>query len=330
MFETLYERWQLCDLWNLDVIMYHAPCLDGFASLWALYQTDAMKKRMEKHGQAPPLNVGTVYDATLPSYAGENILMLDFCPKPQPLLDLARTAREIWIIDHHGTAEENLLEIGASAVTEDDGSKIWSLDAADGGPIRAITSRKHSAAGLVWNLYHDKEPPPLIQFVEDRDRWTFKLPGTREFCAGLECEKYDLDRWTDLSRLPFEEVIECGRHVMRYKARQIENYADQATRVRLKMPGQPGALCAADTWLAVHATEHRDEIGNLLAVRPGSHAGGLVWWHEWFNGAPALHVSLRSRTSNVRVTAEAFGGGGHKGAAGFYWTGQVYDLFERL
>ena len=65
--------------------------------------------------------------------------------------------------------------------------------------------------------------------------------------------------------------------------------------------------------LACNATLHISELGHVLATQSGTYA--LIWYVSQDN---KVKCSLRSNGDyDVSAIAKAFGGGGHKNAAGF-------------
>ena len=56
---------------------------------------------------------------------------------------------------------------------------------------------ERSGAMLAWEYFHpDKPAPMLIMHIDDRDRWQFKLAGSKEFNAALRSyEPWSFEQW---------------------------------------------------------------------------------------------------------------------------------------
>jgi len=49
---------------------------------------------------------------------------------------------------------------------------------------------------ITWNhFFPNQEAPRLIDHIQDRDLWQFKIPRTREVQAAIFSYPYDFDIW---------------------------------------------------------------------------------------------------------------------------------------
>jgi len=79
-------------------------------------------------------------------------------------------AASILILDHHKTAMEDLQ-----------------------GFEGAVFDMERSGAMITWNhFFPNLEAPRLIDHIQDRDLWQFKIPRTREVQAAIFSYPYDL------------------------------------------------------------------------------------------------------------------------------------------
>jgi len=109
--------------------------------------------------------------------------MLDFSYKKPVLLEMAKQAITITIIDHHKSAKEDLEE-------------LFTLELSN---ITGVFDVEHSGAWLSWKWFHEEDRlgyvPMIVRLVEDRDLWKFKYKETKAFSAYLFSLPYNFDTW---------------------------------------------------------------------------------------------------------------------------------------
>lgn len=281
------------------LIVYHARCMDGFTAAWAAWRY--FEGRCEllpaSYGDAPPADV-----------KDRDVVVLDFSYPRAELEALAAGARSLLVLDHHKTAQEALAGL----------------------PF-ARFDMSRSGAALAWDHFfggpaEGKPRPWIVEYVQDRDLWTWKLPRTREVSAYLRSIplgepddlEADLERWNNLAaRDRVRDIAPLGAAILAYQEQVIAHARRRAGVARL-----PGIDVAVP---CVNATELVSEIGNELARE----APFAIVWHE--DGEGELHYSLRSRSDNpahadVAAIARELGGGGHRHAAGFHAPTRAHEL----
>ena len=195
-----------------------------------------------------------------------------------------------------------------------------------------IHDNDQSGAMLAWRFFHPgTEVPMLIQHIDDRDRWQFKLDGSRELHAVLTSLKpWTFDQWDHICAetgyrandgTGIDALYRDGAVLLRSHKQQVKSALKQARPCRLlKSVPKPGgehweALFPVDaTGLAANAPfDLASTLGHELANKSGTF--GLVWSMA---GDGQIHCSLRSNGEyDVSAIAKTFGGGGHRNAAGF-------------
>lgn len=102
-----------------------------------------------------------------------------------------------------------------------------------------------------------------------------------------------------------EEAVKAGSAILRYQRQTVEMICNQARWIKLGDYNIP----------TVNATSLWSEVGDeLLRLYP--EAPFVASWHQTRDCA--VKYSLRSKGDfDVSEVAKAFGGGGHKNAAGF-------------
>lgn len=273
--------------------IYHGHCDDGFAAAWAVRFAT---------GDLFEFYPG-VYQQEPPDVADRHVLMVDFSYKRPVLLEMAAKARSIVILDHHKTAAEDLAGFREPAPYAEWKDPIAPLVEGSPEPIAALFDMQRSGAGLTWDFFNPgKERPAFINYVEDRDLWRKQLPCGDEFTIALRSYPQHFKVW---DKLVFRvgALIDEGHAIQRYYRLRVEE---------LKRSAYPATLGGAPCWIANAPYFAASEVAGELAEHTGFGAC-------YFEASPGrFQYSLRSRGDfDVSAIALQFGGGGHKGAAGF-------------
>ena len=186
-----------------------------------------------------------------------------------------------------------------------------------------LLDNNKSGALLAWEYFHPgTEVPMLIQHIDDRDRWQWKLEGSAELHAALSSMKpWSFGQWERKFFLTqkcgdYQAVLDLrteGTAILRAQKQHVERMAKQARKCAI--PGtKVGTTSLLElTGLATNASIHQSEVGHELANASGTY--GLVWY---LGSDGRVRCSLRSNGDyDVSSIARSFGGGGHRNAAGF-------------
>ena len=249
-----------------DVVLYHAECMDGFGAAWALWKRFPQARFVPvKHGFPQPEGLDQ-----------QHVVIVDFSYHRDAILALADRTASLQILDHHITAQSALADL----------------------PF-AYFDMERSGAVLAWEWVHTQPVPWLLQYVQDKDLWHWKLPHSREISAALASYPFDFSTW---EQLQFDTLKIEGTGILRYENTLVDKLIQDAIMVSL----------AGHTVPAVHSPVLASQIGERLAVE---HAFGVIWHQK--DGR--RYFSLRSRSGGISVSkiAAQYGGGGHTHAAGF-------------
>lgn len=282
--------------------IYHSNCADGFGAAWVV--------RKFFGGDGVDFHAG-VYQKPPPDVTGRDVILVDFSYK-RPVLDqMVQTAKSILILDHHKSAAEDLAplaieECGGGRFIYADIDGIWRDFAELNRPaIVALFNMNKSGAGITWDFFFPYHPrPALINHIEDRDLWLFKLEGTREIQANVFSWPYNFEVWDRLMAADTASLRAEGAAIERKHFKDIEELLRVTTR-RMKIGG------------------HIVPAANLPYTFSSDAAGKLAEGHPFaacYMDTPEGRVfSLRSRPEGLDVSeiAKQYGGGGHKNAAGF-------------
>lgn len=260
------------------LVIYHSNCADGFSAAFVAHQKygDAATFHPSQYGDPPP------------DVIGKDVLVVDFSYPRATLEAMARDAASILVIDHHRTAEADLRNL----------------------PYCKFDMNR-SGARMTWDeLFPDADVPALIEYVEDRDLWRFRLAGSKAINAFIGAVEQTFANWTDLRRrLDTSSGLADAEFTGTFLLRQIDKYADAVA---------PHAIVRSVAGYAVPvvnaAAPHTSELLHKLA---GDAPFAVSWWER---GDGKFQYSLRAGEGSavdVGSIAKTFGGGGHRSASGF-------------
>lgn len=215
----------------------------------------------------------------------------------------------IWL-DHHKSAIENIKEADLK--------------------IHGIRDNAFAACELTWRYFYNGEMPAVVKYLGRYDVWDHSDPKALVFHYGLS--QYDTDPLKDMSiwnaLLPVTKngIIHSFKENLIYQILKegypIERYVNQSNVYQ----------CKHAFYAIFKGFEYR--IVGLLGVK-GSLSFKPIWDPKKFDAMLAADFdgsswccSLYSDKEDIDVSVicKAHGGGGHKGASGFYTT----DLFSLL
>ena len=265
------------------VVIYHGDCPDGFSAAWVAWKKFGENADYFGAGHGEPIPNGLI---------NKEIYILDFSFSKEIMAEVVKNNKKVVVIDHHKSAEESVKMAH---------EYVYEMD--------------RSGAVLAWQyFYPDLSVPWLLRYIGDRDIWKLELPDT--FAMGLMLDTFDknFETWSKLAEELEDEntrrkYIEQGKLIQKYENKVIEDIVGSNKEI---------VIFEGHEIYAVNAPHFfASQMGNFLCKEKPPLA---VVWH-WSEGKIA--VSLRSDGSvDVSEIAKKYGGGGHKGAAGFRFDGQ--------
>jgi len=273
------------------VIIYHGECPDGFSAAWVAW------KKFGKNADY----FGASHGESIPDgLVDKEIYVLDFSFPKEIMTEVVKNNKRVIVIDHHKSAEESVKMAH---------EYVYEMD--------------HSGAVLAWQyFYPNLSVPWLLRYIEDRDIWKLELPDT--FAMGLMLDTFNknFETWGELAEELEDEdarrkYIEQGRLIQKYENKIIEDIINSNKEI---------VVFEGHEIYAVNAPHFfASQMGNFLCKEKPPFA--VVW--QWSNNK--ISVSLRSDGSvDVSEIAKKYGGGGHKGAAGFKFDGQLEFPWKKL
>lgn len=277
------------------VCIYHANCMDGFTAAWVVNQ----------YFEGDVDLVPAQYGDPIPDLCrGRQTIVVDFSYKKDQLRDLGAIASGVLVLDHHKTAEEDLRQ--------------FSIEWPEGnqprlpkeGELLAFFDMDRSGAGLAWDwFFRGKDRPAMINHVEDRDLWRFRIEGTRSLHGVFSSYPFDLETWDKLAAACEDgakrrNMLREGDAIARKHLVDVRAVYN-ATKRRMVIGGYPVLVCNAPPGMA------SDLGGELAKVQ--------LFGATYYDNDEGKRVfSLRSKGEfDVANIAKSYGGGGHRNAAGF-------------
>lgn len=287
---------------NRTICIYHANCADGFTAAWAV--REALGDEVEY--------IPCGYGDTAPDVSGADVIVVDFSFKRDCIDFMAGHARSVLILDHHKTAEAELSHLLEPAQDHPAFNYADLLARIEDEPVEnvfAVFDMRRSGAQLAWDFFHEGARPTLIDYVGDRDLWRFDLFESRQINAVIASHEMSWETWHDLAaRLQadpdFGRVAEEGYAILRAHDKLVRSVIASSKR-RMVIGGHDVPVAAAPYALA------SDTAGTM--------AEGEPFAATYVDGPKGRAFSLRSRGDGLDVSeiAKRYGGGGHRGAAGF-------------
>ncbi len=254
---------------------------------------DAVELIETNYGRAVP------WDKIAPA---PTVIITDFSlPKADMLKIYHDKGRNFIWIDHHISAMKEM---------------------SDQPDIAGLRTLNEAACVLTWQYFFpDEAVPPAVRYIGDRDIWRFAYPQTKAFSEGLfyaDTHAANDALWHALfnnDEATIQSLLERGRILLEARltgiARRVQGHGFETTfngyrtlAVNLPSSGDVGHhICALGYDVAYVYSESRQD--------------GVVY----------TCVTLYSETTDVSVLAKKYGGGGHKGAAGFRFVRQGSSPF---
>lgn len=294
---------------DFDTVIYHSPCSDGVAALWAAnYYKDIPEKIACKAGYFPNL---------IPD--GKNVLFVDLCPKFDYLFEICKLAKNVVVLDHHKTSL--------------DAYEIYKTYCPDN--LHIILDKERAGCQITWDYFHQLPRPWFIDYTGDRDLWAWKLPNSKEitqvFFENNTMDPYFLDNITNLLTYTdnqINDLVKEGTLLLKYQKKQIDAACFRAVEASMIVGER-----TYNIWLGTITHGDRSELGNILAnklLTTGSVPDFSATWvydlksRDWW-------ISLRGskESPDLSKVAGFYDGGGHTLASSFVikYPKTIHDIF---
>ena len=278
---------------DVDMVIYHKSCSDGFCAAFCLYKYRKMKGELRDIVYIP-----RNYTDSIPDVAGKNVLVLDFSFKKEICIEMMKKANKFLLLDHHKTAMDELNELSCP-----NGKIYFDMD--------------KSGAMLAWEYcFPGVEAPELVKLVQDRDLWRWELEDSKEFSYIFMDVPFIFEEYEKY--LDHNVILETKKN-----GKIIREYVDRC----VKSDARRSVCC---TFLGYHVralncTRYISEVGNemvnMMWERESGELGESVDFAVLWRYDQIKHKYVFSLRGNGRVdtsfVSQTFGGGGHPNASGF-------------
>lgn len=274
-----------------NAVLFHASCPDGWTAAWvahrALRDADIVATLIPvTHGDDPPDLNGV-----------DQVFIVDFSYPHNILLAMtAGGSRRVVVLDHHQSAIDDICgnHEDSAAVAERYSS-----------PYETELDINRSGAGIAWDYFRPGVArPAIVDYVEDRDLWRWKLKDSKEINAFIKSQPYTLETWDVLSNTPLETLKQHGIGALA----QVDNYCRAAA--------SHAYMCrmADREFPIVNVTyEGCSDVANYILETTATDMAGYFFER----GDGGWQYGFRSRNGvTVHDLAKIFGGGGHPQASG--------------
>ena len=211
---------------------------------------------------------------------------IDFSLKRDRMLELAELVDRVIVIDHHKTAEAELVNLPEN--------------------VELNFDMTESGATLTWLYFYDEPIPEIFEYIKDRDLWNWKLPYSREISEALSflIKPNDSNSFRDNAFIGNTALQEIGSTLLKKKNQQVQSKLSEVCDL---------TICNIE-FKIINVTENISELGNEICIEYNKPA--LMYF---ITQDMKVICSLRSinELSDISKVATTFGGGGHRNASGF-------------
>ena len=282
---------------DIDLLIFHDKCMDGICSAWAT-------KQFNQINEIIGCKAGVSIDIT--KYYEKNIVFVDICPPHENITELAKY-NKILVLDHHKSAKDSFDKNGIP----DNVTFVFDIN--------------RSGCQIVWDYYSkNMKRPWFIDYVADRDLWTWKLENSKYINLALHHDDHlinfdSIDKLYSNKNIKIKNLVEKGKMIESIQNKQMEFEESRSVIAKIKIENKDYIVR-----LATCIPSLRSDLGNRLAnkiIRDGdkSYYPDFSAVYSFDPKSEEWWISLRANNSSpdLSVLASCLGGGGHKNASGF-------------
>lgn len=309
------------------LVIYHGGgCADGFGAAFASWL------KFGDEAEYLPMDYRETFADDL-DYGQRDVYILDFSFPREVMDSLFKYAKRVVWLDHHASVFKDW------GVPLDDVADELTLGLVQPNDHTVVLDNNKSGATLAWNYFHPgTKVPMLIRHIDDYDRWQFEIPGTKAIARAIRQYDFTFENFRHFKDSLHHHGNACylyaeGGAILRAHEQNVQTALKQAQKCEVQwgelfatadntpavrkgfeVGGYSKGFAETRTGLACNAPAFlASDLGHELALK--SCTFGLVWYAA---SDLRVHCSLRSNGDyDVSAIAKAFGGGGHRNAAGF-------------
>ena len=301
-----------------NYVIFHRKCLDGFTGFIVLHKTKKIHHNALIYPDVPSAVV------TPPNIHNKDVIIIDVAYKYDVLRDIMLKAKSVTFIDHHITIHDDVKKIAKEFANKQ---------------IEIIYDEHKSGGTLVWDyFYPNKNRPLFLQFIQDNDIGTWKLPNVYEFITAISV-KFPMNlkpetirMWEKLFKIStVKKLIKLGSTYMEYKNFISEEHSKRYSIERFpsekiynenrgifKSPGQYRVAVYCGSPCPVSS-----DVAKLIFKN-----NNCDFFLSWVLNLDRKEFvfTFRSEKVDVGEIAKIFNGGGHKLAAGGSMKMDKFDI----
>lgn len=294
MNKTLEKKRQNIQTDKNIIVLYHAHCPDGMAAAWAARSKfgDDAEYVAVKRGEGFPLT---------DDIKNKEIYVVDFSFTIDEIREVESKCKKLVIIDHHISSREEV---------ESATHHVFDLD--------------HSGCYLAWKYFYPDMPVPLLlQYISEGDIFKFRLADHASYMPAIYGRELSFENIDILNTLMNSEE---GRVKLKGESLLLKSYEKKILAAALDsvhMVELDGVIMPA-----VNVCLPLDERSGLLRMIYDKYPP-VALSYRWDEGE--WKCSLRSNGDyDCTIIAAKYGGGGHKGSAGFAVPGDMPLPFAKV
>lgn len=302
---------------------YHGGCMDGLGGAWAIHRFFC---KLKGHGssysdvalfpakhETKSEKLGTI----VASCKNRNVVIVDFAFDKKCTLEIKKVCNKFILLDHHNSNKGMLSS-----------------------EPNCYFDMEHSGAYLAWAymvksiplvIPTEIKPPKIIEYIQDRDLWQFKLEDSREISTALMVHTsggmIDFDSIDNDEDSMLKSLADKGKHYMVVRDFNINGGNIKGTISFIFM-----GLRA----VAISTSYPPSEVAEAILKAPKFKNHRIVLVITIKLGLKVIKVNLRSRETDTDIDVgyiakKYWDGGGHPQAAGFSIpdSKSVNYIFER-
>ena len=272
---------------NYDYLITHGGCPDGEACAWVINK---------KYPNINIIRASRNYPINFDILKNTNTICTDFVYNEKDTKLVYDKTNFLTMLDHHVTQKSIIDNYAKKSDTY------------------AVYDNDKCGAILAWEFCFDDKPiPKFLQYIDDRDRWQWKLPNSKlvnkvfyvkELNESID--KIDKIYENELENEHYyEELAIIGKNYEEYENKLLKDrikYAKIKNYKNLKV-----SVC--------ESTDLRSDLGNKMVNELDCDFAAVFSYDPY---KKKYFISLRSRDDKADVgkIAKNHGGGGHRNASG--------------
>lgn len=281
---------------NIDIVLYHGKCHDGFGSAFIIWYYSNYNQNIVYIPCFYLKEDEKLNEDFLNKIKDKNVIMVDFCYNSENMNKIFSVTKSFMVLDHHKTSNEFLSFIPNE---------------------NKIIDMTKSAVGITWKYFYENDNLPMfLDFIQDKDIWTFKLADTENFCTYFIKENFDFNVWSQyLDTSHVINAINIGKQWLEYQNIIIDNivkktfFTIQKFKNKLLLIGY------------VNSSLYQSEVGNKMMTTFSFIDLAVVWYYDPYRNQTLFSLRSLDNKADVSEIALDQGGGGHRNASGVGYSG---------